>query len=135
MREVTRVVLYCDYCGRHRLSRPAMVKHEAGCTMNPARICRWRIDGHSDGTKQMDIAPLAADLTVRAGADGLLEKADIDWLRDEVDGCPPCMLAALRQAELRDIHWDAHSRTIFDYTTEVERLRAEERASDQAGDW
>lgn len=131
MREVTKIVFYCDHCRRHGLRRSAMAKHEAVCTMNPTRVCRWRIDGHSDGTKQMDIAPIAADLTVRAGSDGLLEQADIDWLRDEVDGCPPCMLAALRQAELKDIHWDAQSGSIFDYTTEVERLRREEREADQ----
>lgn len=135
MREVAKTVYYCDHCRKHGLQRAAMAKHETVCTMNPVRVCRWRIDGHSDGTKLMEMAPLAADLTVRAGSPGLLEQIDIDWLRDEVDGCPACMLAALRQAEIKDIHWDAHSHLIFDYSTEVERLRREEREADERAEY
>jgi len=143
MREAQRTIYYCDYCRAHRHSRASMAKHEAGCTMNPNRVCRWRIDGHSDGTKQMDIAPIAVELNARAGFaprsadpdardDLLLGQDDIDWLRNEVDGCPVCMLAALRQSEVKDFHFDARSTLIFDYATEVERLRREEREAEYA---
>jgi hypothetical protein len=108
-----------------------MEKHEAGCTMNPQRVCRWRIDGHSDGTKQMDMAAIAAGVRYRAfHSGGFLSAEDIGWLRAELDGCPACMLAALRQSEVADFHSDGHGHTIFDYAIEVERLRREEREAD-----
>jgi hypothetical protein len=131
MREVTKIVYYCEHCRRHGLSRAAMAKHEAGCTMNPVRVCRWRIDGHSDGTKQMDMAPIAQGVSYRAfHSGGFLSAEDIDWLRSELDGCPACMLAALRQSDVAEFHYDARSGTIFDYATEVERLRRDEREAD-----
>lgn len=135
VRTVSKPVYYCDYCRKHGLSRAAMEKHEAICTMNPERVCRWQIDGHSDGTKVLAIAPVASELAARAttGTDSrphLLTQGDIDWLRDEVDGCPACMLAALRQSGISDIHWDANMNQIFDYDREIERLRKEERYRD-----
>lgn len=138
MRSVQKIVFYCDHCRRHGLSRAAMEKHEKGCTLNPQRVCRWRIDGHSNGERVMDIAPLAAALLKRATRYPIssdpeaeertyLTKEDIDWLRGEVDGCPVCMLAALRQSGVDDFHHAYRGGAIFDYPVEVERLRAEER--------
>lgn len=137
MRATTKTVYYCDHCRKHGLSRVAMEKHERVCTLNPERICRWRIDGHSDGSKVIAIVPLATELAARAAATerGMLAQEDIAWLRDEVDGCPACMLAALRQSGLAGFHWDAHGDLIFDYTVEVERLRIEEREDDHAADY
>lgn len=139
VREVAKTVFYCDHCRKHGLSRAAMEKHEAGCTMNPVRVCRWRIPQHSDGTKQMDMRPLAEVLAARANgtADSrtVLSQDDIDWLHDAVLGCPACMLAALRQSGVTDFHHDADSNAIFDYAAEVERLRVEERAEAEADVW
>lgn len=120
-----------------------MAKHESICTLNPERICRWRIDGHSDGTRVVSVGPIAAELASRADSyplssdpesdeRTLLLQEDIDWLRDEVDGCPACMLAALRQSGVDDFHFDPHSTLIFDYIAEVERLRTDERAQEYA---
>ena len=147
MRSVQRVVFYCDFCRKHGLSRVAMEKHEAACTMNPRRVCRWRIDGHSDGSRVIDVAEIAAVLRDRAtpypiSADPeaeertYLAKEDIDWLRGEVEGCPACMLAALRQSGVDSFHHAYRTgETIFDYDAEVERLRAEEREEARGDVW
>lgn len=141
MKELSRVVFYCDFCRKHGLSRAAMERHEAVCTLNPRRVCRWRINGHSDGSRVLDIAAIAESLAGRAhvveraavadsppGIEQLrgLTSADVDWLRGEVDGCPACMLAALRQSGVDEYHY-SDGVMIFDYQREVERLRQEER--------
>lgn len=59
MRTVQKRVYYCDFCRRHRLKK-SMERHEATCTLNPSRVCRWRIDGHSNGAAVIEIGPLAA---------------------------------------------------------------------------
>jgi len=33
-------VYYCDYCGKHTLTKLSMANHESHCTLNPNRICR-----------------------------------------------------------------------------------------------
>lgn len=146
MRDKQKTVYYCDHCGAYRLVRSAMEKHEATCTRNPQRLCRWRIDGHSDGSAVIDIAPLAAELRARAVAYPLssdpespertyLEKDDVDWLHDEVAGCPACMLAALRQSGVDEWHLDRRGRTIFSYEQQVEAIRDEERRAASEDLW
>lgn len=142
MIEKTKTVYYCEWCRRHGLQRAAMEKHERHCTLNPERVCRWRIDGHSDGTRVIDIAPLAAELRSRAEPYPLsadpntefrtaLTQADIDWLHDEVSGCPACMLAALRQSGIDGYHFDGHGNVIFDYQATIDRARQEEREAEK----
>jgi hypothetical protein len=36
MRIITKPVCYCDFCGKHGLSKSAMKKHELMCFNNPA---------------------------------------------------------------------------------------------------
>lgn len=111
-------VYYCDHCRKHGLSRHAMEQHERRCTMNPARTCRW------GGSHSFDFPRLAATLRQRAP----LTKDAVDWLHDEVDGCPPCMLAALRQSGV-EYHYDySAGERIFDYDEAVKRAREDERA-------
>lgn len=146
MRIAERKVYYCDFCRKHRLSRAAMERHEETCTSNTSRVCRWKIDGHSGGARVIDIGPLADALRARAtswpvSADPeadertYLTADDIDWGRGEVDGCPACMLAVLRQSAVSEFHVAYHGGTIFDYDAEVERLRAEECDHDRADVW
>ena len=42
-----KVIYYCDFCHKYRLSKRAMQIHESHCTLNPSRICRmWGcVDG------------------------------------------------------------------------------------------
>lgn len=146
MRETQKTVYYCDFCKKHGLSRTAMEKHEAICTLNPVRLCRWRIDGHSDGKRLVEIVPLAEELRRRCVSHPLsadpespertyLTKDDIEWLHDEVAGCPACQLAALRQSGVEEWHLDYEGETIFSYEGAVEEARRAERAADEALVW
>lgn len=60
----------------------------------------------------------------RALALWLKETCDVDELREKVDGCPACMLAVVVQSAptARD-----RDHIEFEYTTECERFRIEER--------
>ena len=121
----TKQVYYCEFCNKHGLSRYAIVQHESFCTMNPQRLCRWRTPS--------DHITAGAELALAMKERAPLKKDDIDWLHDEVEGCPACMLAALRQSGgeyhyLEDgYHWD--------YKEEVERSRDEEREMARNDQW
>lgn len=60
-----------------------MLRHERGCTLNPARSC-----GVCKNTEP-DIKALS----------NIALSGDIARLSDAADGCPACMLAAIRQAD------------------------------------
>jgi hypothetical protein len=133
MREATKKVYYCDHCKKHGLSRPAMEKHERVCTMNPDRVCRWTIDA-TEGHADFSLRDVIVELQRRAP----LEQEDIDWLRSTVtdtdEGCPVCMLAALRQSGL-DFHHGRRGDLIFDYDVEVQRFRDAEREHWRGQEW
>lgn len=136
MNEKQKTVYYCDFCKKHGLSRFAMERHERVCTMNPDRVCRWSIDA-TEGHADFSLPAVVAQLHARAEAhavDGYLpslDTEDIDWLRSVVttsgEGCPVCMLAALRQSALRHFHWNRRGEIIFNYDKELERFRNAER--------
>lgn len=125
MRTLQKTVYYCDYCRKHGLSRHAMEMHERVCTVNPKRVCRWKIDGHDP---EPNLPYLYGAIQERAP----LDVSDIEWLRREVAGCPACMLAVLRQSGV-EFHYSPRGAAIFSYDDEVERLRVEERTA-MAGD-
>lgn len=126
MRTVRKDVFYCDHCKLRRLSRIAMEKHERHCTMNPQRTCRWVID---EKRHDFDIPRLASALRENAP----LLPTDIQRLRVEVEGCPACMLAALRQSGVEYHYNYKTSDHLFNYKEEVEKFRREEReAADYA---
>lgn len=79
----------CDHCRKTSGSAPAMKRHESGCTANPQRRCGM--------CKQNQHTPLP-DLIAALGAG---DKAGVDALRDAAEGCPACMLAAIRQSGLQ----------------------------------
>lgn len=130
MRTVKKKVHYCDFCRKHGMSMPAMAKHEAHCTMNPNRSCRWKFYGREH--KPLPTRLLVADLHTRSP----LSEDDIEWLRGMVSGCPACMLAALRQSGLQ-YHFtpNHHHAVLWDYGKEVERFRDEERRADEGDQW
>ena len=73
---------YCDFCDKGTC-RPLM-KHEEHCTKNPnrrCRMCHWA----KFKTKPMTEL-IAAALT------------GVEKLREATQGCPACMLAAIRQS-------------------------------------
>lgn len=123
MRSETRVIHYCDFCGKHRHLRSAMEKHERGCTMNPDRVCRWSIG--DEAHPEFVLRELASSLHERACP--ALAAMDIDWLREVIGGCPACMLAALRQSGVKNFQWGSDGGFVFKYEDEIERRREEER--------
>jgi len=126
VRVVTKNVFYCDHCRKHGLSRYAMENHERKCTLNPKRACLW------GGSHVPDTARWATEITDRSP----ITEEDIAWLRTETDGCPPCMLAALRQSGIADYHYDiTNSQRIFDYDEEIAAYRKNEREDAARDQW
>ena len=106
MKTKVKTVYYCEYCGRHRLTSYSIKEHEKHCTLNPHRVCR--MCGRSD------LTPLLEKYTSRF----VIEKKEaryggvaltfvwtrgevtIEDIQDDVEGCPACTLAILRQTGL-----------------------------------
>lgn len=85
MRSMKRTRYYCDHCSKSGGSGPAMLKHEAGCTSNPARVCGMcRVACEEQ-------APMA-DLLQAFSACGF------PALRELANDCPACILSVLRRA-------------------------------------
>jgi hypothetical protein len=73
----------CDFCGKTGYSAGSMGKHEKHCTANPNRECRV--------CKMVEGEQKSADELLAAAWRGL------EVLEDIADGCPACMLAAIRR--------------------------------------
>jgi len=115
-RKVTRY--YCDHCSMSKGTRPAMVRHERGCTLNPDRAC-----GLCDMADQVNELPRMLALfegfteEVDFSSNELLDAhkrdkaARIATLRELAGGCPGCILAVLRQRKVYDdaFDWKAQS--------------------------
>lgn len=117
MLKVVKPVYYCEFCKRHRLTESAIVKHEPRCIYNPCRSeCGWHKSTRPSAPH--DFALVFKD------------DPDIDLLRDEMDGCPACMLAVVAQA--RKLGLDDEFVRDFRYGEEVDRFRERERRADAA---
>jgi len=109
-------VYYCEYCGRHRLTSYSIKKHEKHCTLNPHRVC-----GMCD---RSDLTPLLEKYRYRfkiEEEEGELGTT-LNWIwthgvvtiediQDDVEGCPACTLAILRQTGMDK----PPSPLVFDY--------------------
>lgn len=119
MRKVQRWRYYCDHCKKSGGHAGHMVRHERGCTANPNRQC-----GVCDRIG-INAAPLTELLTLvrEIGKPEHNEFTDHDWvsidadafkkLREAADGCPCCILAALRQTHA------SVGNDIFDFKKEI----------------
>lgn len=111
----------CDFCGKTGGHAGHMRKHEKFCTANPNRRCRMcRIDPDptNPGT-QTDIARLIRIL-------GKGDETGMRNLRSAANGCPACMLAAIRQSNF--LEWQDKGRTPwsdFNYADESRAWFAE----------
>lgn len=85
MKSVLRMRHYCDFCKKSGAKKPAMFKHERGCTANPDRVC---------------------GLCAMAGEEQLATPYLVEiWLHDGFAAlqmataeCPACMLTAMRHS-------------------------------------
>jgi len=82
MKTKMRPRYYCDHCKKGSGSPSHMIRHERGCTLNPHRAC---------GVCK-NVGPDVAALS------SVALTGDIAKLIDAADGCPACVLAAIRQA-------------------------------------
>jgi len=91
----------CDYCGKNGHGKHAMREHEKGCTMNPSRICRF----HKVVTgEEFCVVPTIAEMLDLLKAHQGDSDHGLKALRELVDNCPTCILAALRQSGLCSYH-------------------------------
>lgn len=118
MKRVQRWRYYCDFCKKAGNSGGHMKKHEASCTLNPARVCRMCVhigDGQADMAEMLALLPdpKPFESVVHHKADEWMPAYDencfdaegfnaamapaLKALRDLTTSCPACILAALRQ--------------------------------------
>jgi hypothetical protein len=132
---------WCDYCGKAGLSGGHMKNHELHCTKNPNRYCRMC------HIIEFDAKPLPDLLEIMKPAINGWE--DSEWafegktyneekmkeiladcmkrLREAADGCPACILAAIRQSNIPvpctdfdfkkecESHWSDHNSAHADH--------------------
>lgn len=76
----------CEFCKKSNCSAHHMRRHEESCTANPARNCKFC--GVCNGA----LLPELIAITQQCAED------NIEPLREAANGCPACMLAAIRQS-------------------------------------
>jgi hypothetical protein len=81
-----------------------MGRHERSCTANPQRVCEMH--KHCE-EPQRPIEELIAALRKFENEDGADYTRGVVELRKLADGCPACMLAAIRQSKLQQVDPDA----------------------------
>lgn len=132
--EIKLVKQYCcDFCKKKKYSKAAMNNHESHCTLNSNRRCRVckKIKGSDSpnltGHEMVAMLPNVKhfeniDNSWEASYLSLNEmelcaaiEPKIQALRDAVDNCPVCLLAAFRQAKIPLYA----IRGIFKYTDEM----------------
>lgn len=108
---------WCDFCNKAGLQARAMAKHEQHCTLNPARDCRvcGLLGGsmHVGAERMTALVAILPDPTEFLAASCWMDNTDSPYtrlmadlatampkLREEVDNCPACILAALRQKKI-----------------------------------
>lgn len=84
---------FCEFCHRGSFRKPTAEKHERGCTANPKRVCGL-CEYSIPPLKQKPIDELIAALSWDKDDYGMPD------LRNLCEGCPGCILAAIRQSGL-----------------------------------
>ena len=111
MRKVKRWRFYCDYCKKAGGSGGHILRHEKHCTLNPNRVCNV-----CGSLLELEQKPMSELLVILPnGKDfcstdkygfisyiGLENKVEevMPKLRELTEGCPACIMAALRQANI-----------------------------------
>jgi len=102
MKTKTKKVYYCEYCGRHRLTRRSIEEHEKHCTLNPHRSCRMcgQSDLNSVIEKYRDrfrvVEKEHTPYGVTMGIEWTNDEVTLGDIEADVDGCPACTLAVMR---------------------------------------
>jgi len=127
---------YCDFCKKSGCNKHALEQHEQHCTMNPHRECRMCDKGDTTEylTEALSVLPNPKNYEVNNLLGGIDYKQefyeripkDIQAVKEMMDGCPACVLAAMRQ---KGIHLGG---TGYDYKKECEDWWSEINAERQA---
>jgi len=93
---------YCDYCKTSKGTKKSMEHHEERCTMNPNRkcgLCAMVGGGYGQLEEGLSALKPYGDFVKKPDEawGGTLPRGAEQKLRDAVDNCPVCMLAAIRQ--------------------------------------
>jgi len=113
---------YCDFCKKSGCSAGHMRRHEERCTMNPNRkcgVCSLREECDPDTAALVALLPPLASITPEPQTNAYeasLAKT-MPKLREAADGCPGCILAALKQTG-----WREWSYGVFDYEAEMKPI-------------
>ena len=81
---------YCDYCKKSGCSSYHMKRHEETCTNNPGRKCRMHV-------LYLEHEP---ETSAAALAQMLRDGVAMGRIRELSNGCPMCILSAIRQSGL-----------------------------------
>jgi hypothetical protein len=84
-----------------------MERHEKGCTANPNRVCGL-CEYAEPSLKQRPIAELVACLAGAISGE-LTSDEGMNKLRELAEGCPGCILAAIRQSGIVKALYDSES--------------------------
>ena len=134
---------YCEYCTKSNCSAGAMSKHEKHCTKNPDRKCGMCDVMEEDQQSISDMLALFPPIDTIKGTyenDGYSNSEDwiytdnlqiaIKNLRDLVNNCPACILAAIRQAGI-----PVPLISDFDYKKEVDEIWDKMREQDAQNEY
>jgi hypothetical protein len=132
MRSKPSTRYFCDFCNKGGNSASAMARHERHCTLNPQRECRMCQLGE---VTQQPMADLLGCL--RTVCDDPKWHSDDCWQRNAqecleqlkklADGCPACILAAIRQHGMLTYMFD------YDYPKEAKSWLADANEARDVG--
>ena len=107
---------YCDHCKKSGCSKHHLLHHEKSCTKNPDRVCNFCLF-IGENQKRMSELIESIPIEMREG-DGFGSVDVPPELRYAANGCPACILAALRQSGIKK--W-----VNFEYKKEVDEIFTE----------
>ena len=92
-----RTVYYCEFCKAHKMTKNSMELHEKHCTANPDRHCRVCENGWDKDLLKKYEGRFVKD-------SGVWTKGPITLaqLQEDVEYCPACTLAIIRQCNLNN---------------------------------
>ena len=100
---------YCEYCKKSGGSKYHMANHEKHCTLNPDRecgMCELMDEAQKKMSELLNCLPEPESFKLEEfgwvtypGLDKAIEEA-MPELREKTNGCPACIMAALRQKEI-----------------------------------
>jgi len=104
MKRVKRWRYYCDFCKKSGGQAAAMKRHETNCTMNPNRGCGLCELSGADSAPLSELKAFIDETCKDEDQKDLYHEKVEDVLQElqvKADYCPACMLAAIRQANVK----------------------------------